>query len=484
MTRYLQAFALSLSLSALTAPVFTSAVFAAPPAVPTKPVPAKVAPASVTPDATRLGIFDFVWRTVRDGHYDPQMNGVNWNAVRVKYLPKATAAKDEAAFYGVLNAMLGELKESHLAAMSPTALGAETKIAPATATTKDAPGKDTANAAPSRSATGDSGITAEWIDGKALVVRVAEKSAGAEAGVKPGYVLTTLGGKSVASAVEAYLKAQPRATESPVMAWMILRAGLNGVVGKPYTLGVVDPSGAAQTLTVTPRKPAGQIVTFGALPPIAADIETKTLAGGVGYVRFSIFLIPLLQPVKDAVRDFAAKDAPAIIFDLRGNPGGIGAMAGAIAGTFSKAQVSLGTMKMRTASMKFLAYPQSPRYTGKIVILTDESSISTSEIMAGGLQESGRATVIGRRTAGMVLPSQIVTLPDGGRLQYVVGDFRTPKGVFLEGRGVSPDITVLLTPETLTASPSGDPVLDAAIQFINTNTKNTTADTAAKETKP
>ena len=183
--------------------------------------------------------------------------------------------------------------------------------------------------------------------------------------------------------------------------------------------------------------------------------------------------------MKDAVRDFAAKDVPAIIFDLRGNRGGIGVMANAIAGTLTDKEFSIGTMKTRASTMKFLAYPQAPRYNGKVVILADEGSISTSEIMAAGLQEAGRATIIGRRTAGMVLPSQVVTLPDGGRLQFVFGDFRTPKGVFLEGRGVLPDVAVPVTPASLTASPSGDPILDAALDFLK-NTKTPFAKETAK----
>ena len=424
-------------------------IYAAPPAK-AKPAPKTVA---VSP---RQKVFDIVWRTVRDSHYDPKLNGVNWVAARAKYLPQALKAKDDAAFYAVLNALLGELKQSHLGAIPPAAL----KAAQTTGT----------NTAPATGrGSGETGITAQWIDGVPVVVRVQPNSAGADAGVKPGFVVTAINDKPLLPVIQTTLSATPnrRAGEERVTVWALLSALLSGIRETPYMLAVTDNSGAAQTLTITPRKPTGETITFGALPPITADIETRTLAGGVGYVRFSIFLIPVSEPVKDAIRGFAAAKASAIIIDLRGNRGGVGVMASGIAGTLLAKETSIGTMRTRASTLTFTAYPQDPVYTGRVVILTDEGSISTSEIMAAGLQEAGRATVIGRQTAGMVLPSQIVTLPDGGRLQFVFADFKTPKGTFLEGRGVTPDVEIPLTRETLAASTSGDPVLDAALTYLN-----------------
>jgi carboxyl-terminal processing protease len=241
---------------------------------------------------------------------------------------------------------------------------------------------------------------------------------------------------------------------------------LAGTVGTPFALTLKDPTDTERTLTVTPRKPTAKLEQFGALPPLAAAVETQTLAGGIGYVRFSIFLLALSEPVKEAIHGFAQKDAPGLIIDLRGNRGGVGVMASGIGGTLSEKQIDFGTMKTRLFPQKFISFPQEPIYKGKVAVLTDEGSISTSEIMAAGLQESKRAKVIGRQTAGMVLPSQVVKLPDGGRFQYVFADFRTPKGVVLEGRGVTPDIPVALTRTSLAASPSGDPILDAALDYL------------------
>ncbi|MBC8135980.1 MAG: hypothetical protein H8F28_08860 [Fibrella sp.] len=420
-------------------------------------------PAKAKPDAkkaaieapSRQKIFDIVWRTVRDNHYDPKMNGVNWVAVRAKYLPQAEKATDQAAFYGVLNAMLGELKQSHLGAIPPATLQETEEIG----TSPTVPGE-----------TGESGLTAQWIEDLPVVARVAEMSAAREAGVRPGDVIVAINEKQIAPVLEKILAANPNPHpgEERVTVWATMDALLAGTVDKPYTLTVKDKTDAEKTLTITPRKSTAKVVTFGALPPIRTEIETKTLVGGIGYVRFSIFLVPLSNPVKEAIQGFAARKAPGIIIDLRGNRGGVGIMASGIAGTLTAKKMNIGTMKTRLFPQSFIAFPQEPVYKGKVVVLTDEGSISTSEIMAAGLQEAKRATVIGRQTAGMVLPSQVVLLPDGGRLQYVFADFRTPKGVFLEGRGVTPDVPVTLTRATLAASPSGDPILDAALNYLTT----------------
>jgi carboxyl-terminal processing protease len=150
--------------------------------------------------------------------------------------------------------------------------------------------------------------------------------------------------------------------------------------------------------------------------------------------------------------------------DLRGNPGGLGVITYGIAGMVSQKPGSLGAMRSRTTTLQFPILPQAPRYAGPLVILTDELSASCSEILAGGLQELKRAVVIGRKTAGMVLPSAVEKLPGGVRLQYVFADFKTPKGVLLEGKGVIPDIAVALTPTSLRQL--GDPDIAAALAYL------------------
>ena len=100
--------------------------------------------------------------------------------------------------------------------------------------------------------------------------------------------------------------------------------------------------------------------------------------------------------------------APGVVIDLRGNPGGLGAMAMGMSGWFvADKGHQLGVMTMRTGDLKFAINPRANGYTGPVAILTDEITASTSEIMAGGMQDLGRARLFGATSAGAALPSII-----------------------------------------------------------------------------
>jgi carboxyl-terminal processing protease len=187
---------------------------------------------------------------------------------------------------------------------------------------------------------------------------------------------------------------------------------------------------------------------LGNFPPQAVVFESKIFdASNVGYIRFNMWVMPQMAKIREAASQMKTTDG--IIFDLRGNPGGVGGMAPGIAGLLVAEQTSLGSMKSRASEQKFVVYPQATPYAGKIVILIDYGSASTSEVFAAGMQEIGRATVVGERSAGAVLPSIFDTLPTGAIFQYVISDYKSPKNILIENRGVIPDAEIKLTRRTL-----------------------------------
>jgi carboxyl-terminal processing protease len=131
----------------------------------------------------------------------------------------------------------------------------------------------------------------------------------------------------------------------------------------------------------------------------------------------------------------------------------------------SDKQFSLGTMTSRGGVMQLLAYPQPNPFLGKVVVLTDHGSASTSEMFAAGIQEAGRGKVVGGVTAGAILLSVFDPLPTGYMFQYAISDYRSPKNVLIEGRGVQPDVKVELTRESLLAG--RDVQLEAAVAEIS-----------------
>jgi carboxyl-terminal processing protease len=115
--------------------------------------------------------------------------------------------------------------------------------------------------------------------------------------------------------------------------------------------------------------------------------------------------------------------------------------------------------------------PADKPFTGKLIILIDERSCSSSEEFSGGMKAIGRATIVGKRTTGKVLTMKVVTLPDGGLFLCPDKQTLTSKNEVLEGIGVVPDIIADLKIEDLLAGK--DSQLEAAINYI----------TGMKETK-
>jgi carboxyl-terminal processing protease len=181
----------------------------------------------------------------------------------------------------------------------------------------------------------------------------------------------------------------------------------------------------------------------GNFPAQPVIFEAKRLDGNIGYIRFNMWIIPQMAKIRRAVKEFS--DAKGIVFDLRGNPGGVGGMAPGVAGLLTAEKTSLGSMTSRASEQKFIVYPQPDPFKGKVVVLTDYGSASTSEVFAAGMQEAGLAKIVGERTAGAVLPSVFTVLPTGAIFQYVISDYKSPKSVLIEKRGVAPDTEVKQT---------------------------------------
>jgi carboxyl-terminal processing protease len=191
----------------------------------------------------------------------------------------------------------------------------------------------------------------------------------------------------------------------------------------------------------------------------------RTGAAATGYIRFNYFLNlqHVMESFGGAVK--ACQNCGGMIVDLRGNPGGIGAMAMGMAGYLLKMPgLRLGTMYMRDAQLNFVVNPRLPSFAGPVAILMDACSASTSEIFAGGLQDLGRARVFGSKSAAAALPSVIERLPNGDGFQYAVGNYVSAGGKALEGEGVKPDVEIKLTRATLLAG--HDAVVDAALSWI------------------
>lgn len=409
-----------------------------------------------TPKHLRIRTFERVWQIVNERFYDPHFNGIDWKAVHKRYAPRIAAVGNASAFYDLLNEMLGELKQSHMHVYAPWEYSdQDAKPGSAESTwawlnVQTGPGD------------GEAGMTVGVVEGRPVVTQVRKGSAAEAAGVRPGLVVLAAQGQDLLEKLKSLGKTEPNPRDRDREFTWSVQDALEGSVGERTTLEVLDGDDKPRTLTMTLRPAVGEPCSFAEMPTLYATLEARRLQSGIGYLRFNAFLLPLLDKLKNAIDSF--QGAKGIVIDLRGNPGGIGAIVLPIAGRLVNKPTLLGISKMRTGEFRELANPQKPYFAGPVAVLVDETSASASEMLAGGLQECGRVSVVGRRTAGAVLPSTFEKLPDGARLQYVVAVFHTPKGVLLEGRGVIPNVPVVLTRKALLAG--GDPDLDAAVAAL------------------
>ena len=176
--------------------------------------------------------------------------------------------------------------------------------------------------------------------------------------------------------------------------------------------------------------PPGPLRQIGYLPPLYPEVRISE-QNGVGVIAFNMFLLdPLLNDIKQAVDRFRDRHMRGVILDLRGNPGGLGAMAIPVASEFVATPDHAGHDPVshlrpdlhRPAVAGAATLRRSaghPHRRGDRVRVGDTG---------GGLQEAGRARVVGDATLGAVLPSVVEALPHRAVLQVVVADFKTPEG--------------------------------------------------------
>lgn len=391
-------------------------------------------------ETVRREAFDRVWSTINDKHYDPTFGGVDWKAVRVKYEPLALAETTPEAFHAVLRKMIGELKLSHFAIF---------------------PSSDPASAG----GNGTIGIEISMIEGKPTVSRVRDGSPAA-AKLRPGSVIESIDGKPVAERLAPLERSladrgvNDRLKE--VYRERTLAALIDGKAGSKVSVGYSDGGGKGTAEFERVSETREMSEALGNFPPQPVIFESRMLPDNIGYIRFNMWVIPQMAKLRAAIREFSG--AKGIVFDLRGNPGGVGGMAAGVAGMLSDRQFSLGSMNGRGSEIKFIVFPQKNPFLGKVVIISDHGTGSTSEIFAAGMQDAGRGVVVGETSAGAVLPSVFEKLPTGWLFQYAISDYRSPNNVLIEGRGVKPDIESKQTIDALRAG--RDLQLEAALSHI------------------
>jgi carboxyl-terminal processing protease len=389
-----------------------------PTSIPDTPVPAFAQPGLSKRERERA--FDFVWQTINERYYDPNLNGVDWASARERYRPEALGAGTDDMFWEALDRMTGELKDAHTRVESP-------KRAEQI----------------SNNETITLGFYFIALEGQLVVAGVTPDSDAFWAGVRSGMRIVTIEGTE-ALAYYDKLKAGTRfdSTERSRHLRAVRKLMAGDVDSKvSFTFERVD--GSRIDATLKRRKAA-----------TAAFSTHRTLPSGYGYVRLTQWTLTAANRMVEAVREL--KSAPGLIVDLRGNPGGSLHAVKSVMQEFFPKRTEIGRTLTRTGKavsiffgaveviqLKLAVDDNDNAYAGPVVVLVNESSGSGSEFFAGSMQALGRASVVGQPTCGCLLGFLgYASVPGGGELAYSEVGFVMANGKRIEGEGVIPDKVV------------------------------------------
>jgi carboxyl-terminal processing protease len=161
----------------------------------------------------------------------------------------------------------------------------------------------------------------------------------------------------------------------------------------------------------------------------------------VGRIVVPAFTQGTGRQVRASLRDLQAQHATGVVLDLRGDPGGLLSEAVETASAFldGGAVVSYARRDERAQRLDAAGHGDT---TTPLVVLVDGSTASAAEVVAGALQDRGRAVVVGARTFGKGTVQEPHLLPDGSSLALTVASYTLPSGRSVEGVGIEPDIQV------------------------------------------
>jgi len=285
------------------------------------------------------------------------------------------------------------------------------------------------------------GIGAELTlrEGQIVIVAPLKGSPAAKAGLLPGDVIVQVGEVTI---------------EGETLQQVVQR--IRGPKGTRVTLTILR-HGSVEPLTFTIVRDDIDV------PSVESRILT-TATGSLGYIALNQFGEHSIVEFKEALQSIAQEPLKGLIVDLRFNGGGY------LDGAVELASLFLHQGKVVSVERRG-AEPEHHYVYGRpllpdipLAVIINQGSASASEIVAGALQDHGRATVIGKKSFGKGTVQEVIDLPGGSSLRVTTARWLTPNGKNLGKEGVDPDIDIDRTEEDFDAG--RDSQLDAAVEWL------------------
>jgi carboxyl-terminal processing protease len=367
-----------------------------------------------------------VWQIVNQQYVDGSFNGNNWRSIRNQYLGRNYTSKERS--YVAIREMLKKLGDPYTRFLSPQEFKSF-KI--------DTSGQRV-------------GVGIQFaIDQKTkkmLIIAPIEDTAAAKAGIISKDIILKIDGKST------------KGIDSSRAVQLI-----GGKAGTSVTLTIQRGTKIKDYKLVRQQ--------IDSRPVVAKYLKNE---GEIGYIRLKQFSPSATGEMIMAIRKLKAQGAQGYIIDLRSNPGGL--FYGAIdmaqmfinKGNIVSTKTRQGESEVQTANQMAIL-PNKP-----LVVLVDGGSASSSEVLAGALQDNKRAQLVGTKTFGKGLVQGVVPLTDGSGMLVTIAKYYTPNGTDINHKGIQPDVEVKITKSQLQvlrkdrtkAATSADPQYVRALQLV------------------
>ncbi|MBW4484766.1 MAG: PDZ domain-containing protein [Tildeniella torsiva UHER 1998/13D] len=364
-----------------------------------------------------------VWRIVNRAYVDETFNHQNWWFTRQRALDRALASRDDT--YQAIQDMLAGLEDPYTRLLPPEQYRS---LQTSTAGALTGVGLQ---------------ISKDEQPGWLRVIAPIEGSPAEQAGIQPQDVVLEIDG--VATTELTLDEAAAR---------------MRGQRGTTVTLQLLGPDETTTRQVSLTR----DVIT---LNPVVAALKTTPAGQRVGYLRLSQFNGNASEKVAAAIRNLADQGAEGYLLDLRNNPGGLLQSGIEIARLWLPEGTIVFTVNRQGILDSFEAFGQAIT-DAPLVVLVNEGTASASEILAGALQDNGRATLVGSTTFGKGLIQSLFDLSDGAGLAVTVAKYETPAHHDINKLGIKPDRIVDSVPLNRdTVATDADPQYLAALEMLS-----------------
>ena len=176
------------------------------------------------------------------------------------------------------------------------------------------------------------------------------------------------------------------------------------------------------------------------------SVRSRVYDDHIGYIRIASFHERTSADLRKALAVVSSKTSPmkGLVLDLRNDPGGLLDQAIEVSDMFLKSGVIVST-RGRSSNMDIKSVAKDTgrsEVTVPMVVLVNEGTASAAEIVAGALQDNGRALIVGTQTFGKASVQTVIPLEDGSALKLTTARYYTPSGKSIQAEGIKPDIVV------------------------------------------